>query len=270
MDEVLTPDWRKPLEEALAKGIDRPTYRRIEAFNEDGSVATEFNGFKVHRREGIRWHYPIHEVPHWYKEEEEVKDFITGFETHHLQDKTKSRGQYLPMLEMAVRENPDARNLYYLGREQSYHNQLDKAAETLKKYLEISVFPEEKSAACRILSKCEPEEAEEWFTRGTEYYASRESILALANYYYTQAMWDECLLVAEKALEFSEKPTQFLAESWAWGPMAYDLAAISCWQLGKWKMALKYGKEAVKISPNDERLLNNLAFYKEKNGKHTK
>ena len=269
MDEVLTPGWRKPLEEALAKGIDRPTYRRIEAFNEDGSVATEFNGFKVHRREGIRWHYPIHEVPQWYHEREEVKDFITGFETHHLQDKTKSRGQYLPMLEMAVRENPDARNLYYLGREQSYHQQYEKAAETLKKYLEISVFPEEKSAACRILSKCEPDEAEEWFTRGTEYYASRESILALANYYYTKAMWDECLLVAEKALAFKEKPTQFLAESWAWGHMAYDLMAISCWQLGKWNLAYKYGKKAVEISPNDERLLKNLAFYKEKNGKHT-
>jgi hypothetical protein len=29
-------------------------------------------------------------------------------------------------------------------------------------------------------------------------------------------------------------------------------------------MAYKYGKEAVKISPNDERLAKNLAFYKEK------
>ena len=264
MDEVLTPNWRKPLEEALAKGIDRPTYRRIEAFNEDGSVASEFNGFKVHRRDGIRWHYPIHEVPHWYEEREEVKDFIYGFETHHLQDKTKSRGQYLPMLEMAVRENPDARNLYYLGREQSYHEQYDKSAESLKKYLELSIFPEERSAACRILSKCEPDNAEEWLMKGTEEFASRESILALANYYYTKAMWDECLLVAEKALLFNEKPSQFLAESWAWGHMAYDLAAISCWQLGRWKMAYKYGKEAVKISPNDERLVKNLAFYKEK------
>jgi tetratricopeptide (TPR) repeat protein len=174
------------------------------------------------------------------------------------------------MLEMAVRENPDSRNLYYLGREQSYHGQYDKSAENLKKYLEISVFPEEKSAACRILAKCEPDEAEEWFTKGTEYYASRESILALANYYYTKAMWDECLLVAEKALEFKEKPTQFLAESWAWGHMAYDLAAISCWQLGRWNLAYKYGKKAVEISPNDERLAKNLAFYKSKvkNGKH--
>jgi glycosyltransferase involved in cell wall biosynthesis len=270
MDEVLTPGWRKPVEEAFAKGIDRLHYRRIEAFNPDGSVASEFNGFKVHRREGIRWHYPIHEVPQWYKEEPEVKEFVTGFETHHLQDKGKSRGQYLPMLEMAVRENPDSRNLYYLGREQSYHQQYDKSAETLKKYLEVSIFPEERAAACRILSKAEPDNAEEWFMKGTEEFACRESILALANYYYTKAMWDECLLVAEKALAFKEKPTQFLAESWAWGHMAYDLMAISCWQLGKWNLAYKYGKKAVEISPNDERLLKNLAFYKEKNGKHTK
>lgn len=268
MDEVLAPGWREHLEKAFAKGIDRPSYKRIEAFNEDGSVASEFNGFKVHRREGIRWHYPIHEVPQWYHERDEVKEFITGFETHHLQDKSKSRGQYLPMLEMAVKENPDARNLYYLGREQSYHQQYDKSAETLKKYLEISIFPEERAAACRILSKCEPDNAEEWFMKGTEEFACRESILALANYYYTKAMWDECLLVAEKALAFKEKPTQFLAESWAWGHMAYDLMAISCWQLGKWNLAYKYGKEAVKISPNDERLVKNLAFYKEKNGKH--
>ena len=271
MDEVLTPGWRKPVEEAFGRGIDRLHYRRIEAFNEDGSVASEFNGFKVHRREGIRWNYPIHEVPQWYHEREEIKEFIAGFETHHLQDKTKSRGQYLPMLEMAVQENPDARNLYYLGREQSYHQQFDKSAENLKKYLEISIFPEERAAACRILSKCEPDNAEEWFMKGTEEFACRESILALANYYYTKAMWDECLLVAEKALAFKEKPTQFLAESWAWGPMAYDLMAISCWQLGKWNLAYKYGKKAVEISPNDERLVKNLAFYKSKvkNGKHT-
>ena len=266
VDEILAPGWRKHLEDAHAKGIDRPSYRRIEAFNDDGSVATEFDGFKVHRRSGIRWHYPIHEVPQWYADHEEIKERIDGFEIHHLQDRTKSRGHYLPLLEMAVKELPDARNLYYLGREQFYHQQFDKSAESLKKYLELSIFPEERSAACRILSKCEPDNAEEWLMKGTEEFASRESILALANHYYTKAMWDECLLVAEKALLFKEKPTQFLAESWAWGHMAYDLAAISCWQLGNWKMAYKYGKEAVKISPNDERLVKNLAFYKEKNG----
>ena len=264
VDEVLTPGWRDALEKAFAEGIDRPSYRRIEAFNDDGSVASEFDGFKVHRRQGIRWNYPIHEVPQWYLEREEVKKRIDGFETHHLQDKTKSRGQYLPMLEMAVRENPDSRNLYYLGREQSYHQQYKESTETLKKYLEVSIFPEEKSAACRILSKCDPRNAEEWLMRGTEEYPSRESILALANYYYVNKKWDECLLVSKKALEYNTKPMTFLAESWAWGPMADDLIAVSAWQLGDFQTAVVHGRKAVEISPNEERLVNNLRFYEEK------
>jgi len=182
----------------------------------------------------------------------------------HLQDRTNSRGQYLPVLEMAVRENLDARNLYYLGREQSYHQQYKESTETLKKYLEISIFPEEKSAACRILSKSDSRNAEEWLMRGTEEYPSRESILALANYYYVNKKWDECLLVSKKALEYNTKPMTFLAESWAWGPMADDLIAVSAWQLGDFQTAVVHGRKAVEISPNEERLVNNLRFYEEK------
>lgn len=264
MDEVFIPGWRKPLEEAFEKGIDRPIYRRVESFDEDGNVASEFNGFKVHRRFGMRWRYPIHEVPHWYEERKEVQEFVTGFEIHHYKDAEKSRGQYLPMLEMAVRENPDARNLYYLGREQSYYKMYKESTETLKKYLELSVFPEERAAACRILGKADPRNAEEWFMKGTEEFPSREAILALANHYYLEKEWDACLLVAKKSLEYTEKPMGFLAESWAWGHMAYDLVAVASWQLGDFVTALEYGKKAVEISPNDERLVSNLRFYQEK------
>lgn len=263
-DEVLAPGWRKPLEEAFAKGIDRPTYRRIEAFDDEGNPITEFNGFKVHRRTGIRWHYPIHEVPRWYKEEPETQEFIEGFEIHHHQNKETSRGQYLPLLEMAVRENPDARNLYYLGREQSYYQQNEKATASLTKYLELSIFPQERAAACRILGKMDPANAEEWFIKGTEEFACKESLLALANFYYLEKQWAECNLVAKKALEFNVKPMEFLAEGWAWTHMADDLVAVSAWQLGDFKEALKHGLKALEISPNDERLQTNVRFYKEK------
>ena len=264
VDEVLAPGWREPLEQAFAEGIDRPTYHRIEAFNEDGSANLEFDGFKVHRRSGIRWHYPIHEVPQWYENREEIKKRIDGFEIHHHQDTTKSRGQYLPMLEMAVRENPDSRNLYYLGREYYYHKKFTEAATHLKMYLEKSIFPEERSAACRTLSGCEPKNAEEWLMQGTEEHPCRESILGLANHYYVTKQWDECLLVAQKALEYTEKPRNFLAENWAWGHMAHDLIAISSWQLGDFKTALEHGKKAVEISPNEKRLISNLSFYESK------
>lgn len=264
VDEVLAPGWREHLEKAFAEGIDRPTYRRIEAFDAEGNVQTEFDGFKVHRRFGIRWHYPIHEVPHWYSTDEEVKKRIDGFEIHHHQDRTKSRGQYLPLLEMAVRELPDARNLYYLGREQSYYKQNAEAKETLKKYLEVSIFPQERSAACRILGQVDPIDAEEWFIRSTEEHASRESLLALANHYYLKKQWAECNLVSLKALQFNTKPMEFLAESWAWGHMAHDLVAVSAWQLKDFKTALEHGIKALEISPNDERLQTNVTFYQGK------
>ena len=264
VDEVLAPGWKEALAKAHALGIDRPSYRRIEAFNEDGSVASEFNGFKVHRRFGIRWHYPIHEVPHWYVDTEEKSEFIEGFEIHHLQDKSKSRSQYLPLLEMAVKENPDARNLYYLGREQSYYKQYDKCAENLKKYLEKSIFLQERSAACRILAQAEPHNAEEWFMKSTEEWPSRESYLALANYYYVNKDWDACHMVAKCALDFDTKPMEFLSESWAWGHMADDLVAVSAWQLGDYNTALKHGLKALAISPNDERLQSNVKFYQGK------
>lgn len=265
VDEVLAPGWRKALEKAHEAGIDRPSYRRIEAFNEDGSVASEFNGFKVHRRFGIRWHYPIHEVPHWYKDGEEKSEYIEGFEVHHHQNKETSRAQYLPLLEMAVKENPDARNLYYLGRELSYYKQYERCAEMLKQYLEKSIFYQERSAACRMLAQAEPSNAEDWFIKSTEEWASRESYLALANYYYVEKDWEACHLVAKRALDYDTKPMEFLAEAWAWGHMADDLVAVSAWQLGDFKTALLHGEKALAISPNDERLQSNVQFYRSKN-----
>jgi tetratricopeptide (TPR) repeat protein len=46
--------------------------------------------------------------------------------------------------------------------------------------------------------------------------------------------------------------------------MAYDLIAVSAWQLGDFKEALEYGQKAVEISPQDERLIKNLEYYRSK------
>jgi glycosyltransferase involved in cell wall biosynthesis len=270
VDEVLAPGWREALNEAFIEGIDRPTYRRIESFKEDGSPDAEFDGFKVHRRFGIRWHYPIHEVPQWYGEGEEVKQRIEGFEIHHHQNKETSRKQYLPLLEMAVKENPDSRNLYYLGREYTYYQRFKEATETLKQYLEKSFFPQERSAACRMLGKMDVANAEDWFLKATEEHQSRESLLALANYYYLEKQWAECHLVAKQALQFNEKPMEFLAEGWAWTHMADDLVAVSAWQLGDFTTALTYGLKALAISPDDPRLKSNVTFYRSKVDANTK
>ena len=57
---------------------------------------------------------------------------------------------------------------------------------------------------------------------------------------------------------------EFLAENWAWTHMADDLVAVSAWQLGDYKEALKHGEKALAITPDDERLLTNVTFYRSK------
>ena len=55
-----------------------------------------------------------------------------------------------------------------------------------------------------------------------------------------------------------------MTEEWAYGPMAYDLIALASWQLEEWDDALRYGELALEIAPEDERLQNNVKFYREK------
>ena len=57
---------------------------------------------------------------------------------NHYPDKTKSRKSYLPLLKLAVKEDPtNDRNMHYLGREYMYYNENDKAIKILKKHLKF-------------------------------------------------------------------------------------------------------------------------------------
>lgn len=261
LDEIMLPGWYEKLQKAHKESIDRPEYRFITAWDDNGKPVTEFNGFRIHRRERMRWIYPIHEVLECYEGTETRK--VYNFESHHLPDNDKPR-EYLPMLIKAVEKNPDARNLYYLAREYFGHKHLPEAKETLEKYLAVSEFPAEKSFAMRMMAKCDETNEEDWLLKAMEEFASRESILALAYYYYRNQRWAECNLVALRSLEVKEKRPEFLSEEWAWGHMAYDLVAVSSWKLGKHKEAYEYGKKALAISPNDEQLKNNLEIFKDK------
>ena len=264
LDEVMRPGWRAELEKAFAEGIDKPRYKFVTDFNPDGTEKASFLGFRIHTRQNVRWVYPIHEVPTGYYRDKEETAKEYDIESWHLPDGAKSRGNYLPMLKKAAEEDANARNLYYLGREYFYHGMAKESTETLKCYLDVSIFPAEKSYALRILSKTDPDNAEEYLIKATEVYQSRESILALANYYYHQKRWAECNKVAKISLEQTVRTSEFMSEEWAWSHMADDLIAVSAWNLGKWDEALEYGIRALEISPNDERLQKNVMFYREK------
>lgn len=261
MDEVLVPGWREELEKVKPE-TTRPRYQYTWSWNGD-EPGLQYGGDKIHRRHGYRWKHPVHEVI-MADRTPEVQEW-TNLQIHHHPDETKSRGQYFPLLELSVQEDPlDDRNAFYLAREYFFYGMIDKAAEEFKRHLSLpkALWPAERAASMRFLAKCEPQNAEVHLHAAiAEDSNRREARVELANYYYVKQNWEQCYTFALSALKITEKPLDYLCEEFAWGWLPYDLAAISAYYLGKNKEALKYGKKALELNPNDERLAQNMSFY---------
>ncbi len=265
MDEVLLPGWRAELEKAFAQRATRPRYQYTWSWNDDGTPGLQYGGDKIHTRHGYRWKHPVHEV--LVADRTVETQTWTGLEIHHYPDNTKSRGQYLPLLELAVSEDPtDDRNQYYLAREYFFNRAYDKAADMFEQHLQNprATWGPERAASCRYLAKCRPEAAEDWLVQANlEAPHRREAAVELSQYYYTQRDWEECLDWARLALLVEKKPLDYLCEEFAWTWLPYDLAAIASYNLGQFESALKYGKTALQLTTESERprLQKNLDYY---------
>lgn len=93
MDEYLLPGWRQVLEEINA-GTNRPRYKYVWSWNDDGSEGLVYGGDKIHARHGYEWKHPVHKVLK--PQQTEIQQWVPGLEIHHYPDPTKSRSQYLP------------------------------------------------------------------------------------------------------------------------------------------------------------------------------
>lgn len=261
LDEVLVPGWRDELE-SLPTEVTRPRYEYTWSWKDDGSPGLVYGGDKIHARHGYRWKHPVHEVltpdgivevQHW-----------CSLKIHHHPDPTKSRGQYFPLLEQAVAEDPDDdRNAHYLAREYYFHGFHDKAKDEFLRHLSLprAVWKPERAQSMRYLAKCDPDNAESWLLRAAaETPDRREPWVDLAMLYYQRRDWSSCYASSLRALRVTERPLEYLCDEHAWGAAPHDLAAISAWNLGL--DAVAHGESALEHSPDDHRLRSNLTFYR--------
>lgn len=269
MDEVLLPDWRAELEKAHAEGWTRPRYQYTWNWNDDGSPGLTYGGDKIHARIGYRWKHPVHEVLRTYGDTIETQGWV-GLEIYHFADNTKSRGQYMPLLKQAVDEDPaDDRNAFYYARELYYYGRYDEAVQQFMRHLSLprAAWAPERAASMRFIAKCRPEEAEYWLKAAAkEAPGRREPYVDLAKHYYAKGDWANCLSASESALAITERPLEYLCESYSWGAAPWDFAAISAYRMSMFKKALEYGEKAVELEPANERIAKNLEFYREARG----
>lgn len=263
LDELLQPGWREEIERVWTEGTTRLRYMF------DWGCGISFYYEKIHARKGYLWHHPCHEYPVPDGRITEVwaqTDFLIAV---HKPDPTKSRGQYMDLLELSVKEDPACpRNAFYYARELSFNARWQESIDACKTYLALprATWMNERCYAYRVMGRCyselgQPREAEKAFHAAAgEAPDTREPWCELAMLAFRECRWEECFAFSMRALRIRDRLKVYTCDPAVWGSQAHDLASISAWHLGMTDICVEQAKIAVNLEPENERLKANLDF----------
>ena len=277
LDEVFEPGWREHLESTWKPGTKVGKYIFNWSLKRDGSPDVQIYYSKIHARNDFKWRYPVHEWLTYTGKEPKETVFLKGIVLNHYPDSTKSRNSYLPLLEQAVRDNPeDDRTIYYLGREYMYKKEWQKCIDTLKRHLSLPAarWNQERCASMRWIAKAYYElgnqkEMYSWYYRAiAEAPELREPYIEFARLAYRLADWPTVFFMIEEALKIKEKSKTYVNMGYAWDHTPYDLGAIGCYRLAMYDRSLAHAESAIALNPKDERLKNNRSLIYNKIQEH--
>lgn len=269
LDETLPKGWRRMVEEAW-RDCDQLEYPYIWSFNPDGSDGVSFFASKIHARHGFSWAHPVHEVLHCDRPPRIAR--APALRIEHHPDPAKSRAQYLPLLELAVREDPHSdRCLHYLGREYLFHARWQDCIDALSRHVRLpeAVWEDEKCASFRYMARAhqalgQPDQAERCLLEAVALAPRlREGWVELGTLYYWQEDWPGVAFCMRRALRIKTRPESYLSEPGSWGALPWDLLSLALWHMGRRAQAAQAAQEALRLSPGDGRLEENLRLMRQ-------
>ena len=267
LDEVLEPGWRAEIERVWKSDTTRLRYKF------DWGSGISFYYEKIHHRRGYHWHHPCHEYPVPDARTVEVWAHTDQLLVTHHPDNTKSRGQYLDLLELAVTEDPHCpRNAFYYARELSFYRRWQEAIDACNRYLKLpaATWNNERAYAYRVMSdSCwalgDVSNAVKYARLSCcEAPGTREPWMCLAMLSYQTNQWAECYASCQHALAITNKELVYTMDPKVWGSLPHDLCAISAHHLGLHNVAQTQVALALEHEPNNSRLLNNREVFKGK------
>ncbi|MBR6690417.1 MAG: glycosyltransferase [Bacilli bacterium] len=269
LDEVFMKGWRKKLESIWDKDTTRLAYNYNWLLDENDNPKVNFYIEKIHSRKGYKWTHPVHEVLTYVGSNQEIKKYTNEITVNHYPDTTKSRGSYLPLLELSVKEKPeDDRNVHYLGREYMYYGKWNEAIDTLIKHLKLptAAWKDERCASMRFIARCYQrlnrfDEARMWLDKAMlEAPHLRDPFVERALLEYRENNFKEVKKYCLKALEIKEHPKTYINEVFSWDHTVYDLLSIAYFYENNIEESLKYVDIAINMNTdkeNEKRLLEN-------------
>ena len=270
LDEVMSEGWRDFIEKAaeVAPNANQFSYRYVWSHNPDGSDGVVFWSEKIHRR-GFRWKGAVHEVLAPIEGNTRKSAYIYGLTVEHFPDSKKSRSSYLPLLEIAAKEEPENdRTAHYLGREYLFKGKYDLAIRELMRHLSLpsATWADERAASMRYISECysrtgRTRDAVAWALRAVaESPDTREPYLRLARAFYALGDYEGVLYAASAGLRITERKLTYITEPDAWGAPLHDLLSLAYYKLGLIEKAKAEAEIALSFGP-DPRIKANLDFY---------
>lgn len=270
LDEVILPGWRTAIDAAWRGDTDRLRYQYVWSFNPDGSPGVSYWADKCHARHGFAWTRPVHEVLQRTDGRPERQAFCAGLRVEHHADAAKSRGSYLPLLELACREDPhDDRSAHYLAREYMYRGMHAQAIAAFERHLALprAVWAPERAASMRFMARCRTALGDLAGAQAAALRAvaenpgEREPWVDLGRVYYARADWAGAWHAMGQALAITKREaSSYICEPEAWGGYPHDVAAIAAWHLGLRKEAREHTRLALGFAPDDARLAGNLKW----------
>ena len=274
LDEVLEVGWRKKLEKIWNIDINRLRYNYNWSLDDKNNPIVNFYIEKIHTRNNYKWIHPVHEVLKYTGNGTERFITTDDITVNHYPDNNKSRSNYLPLLELSVKESPNNdRNMHYLGREYMYYGRWNECIDTLINHLNLpsATWKDERSASMRFIARLyinlkRYDEARMWLDKAIrEAPYLRDPYVERALLEYQLSNYKEVEKYAKEALKIRKHEKNYINEPFSWNHTIYDLLSISLFYQGKLEESLFYSEKALRMSPNDDRLIKNNKIIKEAN-----
>lgn len=265
LDEVLIGNFKEILLESWNENTTKIMYTYNWSLDDENKPLVSFYTNKIHKNNYYTWTHPVHEILKIKNEYKEVETLCDKLIINHYPDSSKSRGSYLSLLELSVKECPnDDRNMHYLGREYMFYGRYNDSIDTLIKHLnmENATWRDERCASMRFIGRCYKrlnrfKESEMWYKLSIkEAPYLRDGYMELALLYYENRMYSKMNYYVYKALKIVNNNKSYINEVFTHNETIYDLLSIGNYYLGKYKSSLKYVNMAIDIKC-DSRLLNN-------------
>lgn len=267
LDEVLEPGWREEIEKVWT---ENPDTTNLWYYFDWGS-GYEFWYRKIHSRKGYFWHHACHEDLRLDPRVGEKNFWLPKKLVSHYPDPTKSRGQYMALLDAAVKEDDrDPAHYFYYSRELTFNCRWEEARVAFHKYLSMpnATNPNERCYAMRTLADVyqnlsNEQEREKWLLAAAgEAPGTREPWVALSRCMFDHGRWAECFAFASRALSITMDSKVYTMDPAVWGGTPHDLAGISAWYLGMKEQAIFHGENAVTLEPENDHYRRNFEWYK--------